>query len=45
MRKESLALLKNLVTTPGPSGFDGEIQAVCISYVKTYVDNVYKYVN
>ena len=42
MRKESLAFLKNLVTTPSPSGFEEEIQAVCKSYVKTYVDKVYK---
>jgi len=42
MRKESLEFLKNLVTTPSPSGFESEIQKVCASYVKPYVDKVYK---
>ena len=42
MRKESLAFLKTLVTTPSPSGFEEQIQAVCKDYVKPYVDDVYK---
>jgi len=42
MRKESLAFLKTLVTTPSPSGFEERIQEVCRDYVKPYVDDVYK---
>jgi endoglucanase len=42
MRKESLEFLKTLVTTPSPSGFEEEIQAVCKNYVTSYVDDVFK---
>ena len=42
MRKESLEFLKQLVTTPSPSGFETEIQEVCKAYSEPYVDEVYK---
>jgi endoglucanase len=42
MRKESLAFLKKLVTTPSPSGFESEIQKVCESYASAFSDEVYK---
>ena len=42
MRKESLAFLKSLVTTPSPSGFESEIQNLCKDYAKPYVDDIYK---
>lgn len=42
MRKASIEFLKNLVTTPSPSGFEEKIQAVCADYAAPYVDEVYK---
>ncbi len=42
MRKESLAFLKKLLSTPSPSGFESEIQKACKSYVADSVDEVYK---
>ncbi len=42
MRKESLHFLKQLLTTPSPSGFESNIQAVCKEYVAPFVDDVYK---
>ena len=42
MRKESLAFLRQLVTTPSPSGFEQEIQEVCKKYVLPFADEVYK---
>lgn len=42
MRKESLAFLEKLVTTPSPSGFEEQVQKVCKAYVSQYVDKVYK---
>ena len=42
MRKESLAFLKKLLSTPSPSGYESKIQRVCKSYVQPYVDKVYK---
>ena len=42
MRKESLDFLKQLVTTPSPSGSEEEIQKVCKKYAAPYADKVYK---
>lgn len=42
MRKESLAFLKRILTTPSPSGFESGIQEVCAEYIGPYVDEVYK---
>ncbi len=42
MRKESLEFLKELVTTPSPSGFEEDIQQVCEAYATPFVDEVYK---
>ncbi len=42
MRKESLAFLKKLLSTPSPSGFEEKIQRVCKSYIQPHVDKVYK---
>lgn len=42
MRKESLEFLRNLVTTPSPSGFESEIQKVCKAYAKPFTDKIYK---
>ena len=42
MRKQSLAFLEALVSTPGPSGFEVEVQKVCADYAAPYVDRVYK---
>ena len=42
MRKESLALLKKLLDTPSPSGFEEQIQKVCKQYMKPYADEIYK---
>ena len=42
MRKESLAFLKALLSTPSPSGFEEQVQRVCGGYVQPYVDEVYK---
>lgn len=42
MRKESLAFLEKLVTTPSPSGFEEQVQKVCKGYVSQYADKVYK---
>ncbi len=42
MRKESVEFLRELVTTPSPSGSEERIQAVCRKYVEKYVDKVYK---
>ncbi|MCP4642517.1 MAG: M42 family metallopeptidase [bacterium] len=42
MRKESLAFLKQLVTTPSPAGSEERIQEVCKEYAAPYVDDVYK---
>ena len=42
MRKESLDFLKELVTTPSPSGFEEAVQKVCNQYAAPYVDKVYK---
>ena len=42
MRKESLAFLKRLLTTPSPSGFESQIQQVCREYIEPYVDDIYK---
>lgn len=42
MRKESLAFLKKLLSTPSPSGFESKIQKVCRDYVADFVDEVYK---
>ena len=42
MRQESLDFLKQLVTTPSPSGFEAEAQKVCKKYVAPYADKVYK---
>lgn len=40
MRRESIALLKTLVETPGPSGHERAIQAVVRSYMQSLCDNV-----
>ncbi len=42
MRKESFAFLKQLLSTPSPSGFESKIQKVCRDYVEPYVDEVHK---
>jgi endoglucanase len=42
MRKESLNFLKQLLSTPSPSGFEEKIQLVCKSYASPYVDKIYK---
>ncbi|NIA13156.1 MAG: M42 family peptidase [Nitrospiraceae bacterium] len=42
MRKESLEFLKELVTTPSPSGFEEKVQKICRAYVEPFVDQVYK---
>ena len=42
MRKESLAFLKKLLSTPSPSGYEAKIQRVCKSYVQSHEDKVYK---
>lgn len=42
MRKESLAFLKELLSTPSPTGREEKIQAVVKDYVKPYVNKVYK---
>lgn len=42
MRQESLDFLKQLVTTPSPSGYEEEIQKVCKKYVTPYADKIYK---
>ena len=42
MRKESVDFLRELVTTPSPSGSEERIQAVCRKYVEKHVDSVYK---
>jgi endoglucanase len=42
MRKESLAFLKNLLSTASPSGSEERIQEVCKRYAKPYVDQIYK---
>lgn len=40
MRKESLAFLKKLLITPGPSGFEPKIQRVWCDYVRPFADEV-----
>lgn len=42
MRKESLNFLKQMLSTPSPSGFEEQVQALCREYVGTFVDEVYK---
>ena len=42
MRKESLEFLKQMVTTPSPSGFEEKLQALCKEYIADHVDEVYK---
>ena len=42
MRKESLAFLKKLLSTPSPSGYESNIQKVCKTYARPFVDKVYK---
>ena len=42
MRKESMAFLKDLLSTPSPSGFETEIQKICKAYASRYADKVYK---
>jgi len=42
MRKESLNFLKNLLSTPSPSGFEEEIQKVCKAYMAPYASKIYK---
>lgn len=42
MRKESLEFLKQMLSTPSPSGFEEQVQALCREYIKSYVDDVYK---
>jgi len=42
MREKSLAFLRTLVTTPSPSGFEEQAQALCKDYVAPFVDKVYK---
>ena len=42
MRRESIEFLRELVTTPSPSGFEQQIQEVCKRYVTPFVDKVYK---
>ncbi|MBX7258691.1 MAG: M42 family metallopeptidase [Candidatus Hydrogenedentes bacterium] len=42
MRKQSFDFLSRLLSTPSPSGFEQEIQAVCKAYAKPYVDKIYK---
>lgn len=42
MRKQSFDFLSRLLSTPSPSGFEQQIQAVCKAYVKPYVDTIYK---
>ncbi len=42
MRRASLDLLKSLVTTPSPSGFEAQIQKLCKAYAAPFVDKVYK---
>jgi endoglucanase len=42
MRKESMRFLEALVTTPSPSGFEEQIQALCKRYIAPFVDKVYK---
>ena len=41
MRKESLAFLKELLATPGPSGFEPPIQKVWCDYVRQFADEVH----
>lgn len=42
MRKASLDFLKEMITTPSPSGFEENIQKLCKRYVSPFVDKVYK---
>ncbi|GMV99764.1 MAG: peptidase M42 [Candidatus Hydrogenedentota bacterium] len=42
MRKQSLDFLKNLLSTPSPSGFEEAIQETCKKYAKPYADKIYK---
>lgn len=42
MRPESIAFLKQMLTTPSPSGFEERVQAVCREYVAPFADDVYK---
>ena len=42
MRKASLKFLKDLLSTPSPSGFESDIQKVVELYVAPLVDTVYK---
>ena len=40
MRKESLDFLKQLLTTPSPSGYESEGQKIWCRYARKYADNV-----
>jgi endoglucanase len=40
MRKESIAFLKSLLTTPSPSGHESRIQKVWCDYVRPFADEV-----
>ena len=42
MRQQSIEFLKQIVTTPSPSGFEEKVQAVCKKYAAPFVDKVYK---
>ena len=41
MQKESLEFLKQLITTPSPSGFENRGTKVWLDYVKTFADKTY----
>lgn len=40
MEESSLKFLKNLLETPGPSGFEGAIQAVVKEYAKAFAEKI-----
>lgn len=42
MEKKSLEFLKNLVTSPSPSGFEEPAQKIWFNYVKSFADEVRK---
>jgi len=42
LEKESLAFLKSLIMTPSPSGFEEEVQALFLEWIKGKVDECYK---
>lgn len=42
MRRESLEFLKELVTTPSPSGFESPVQEICAEYARPFAEDIYK---